>query len=472
MEKLSGLVLDIRDDGFDGAVFRSIFTESVPAIIKQAAALTPELDARLPDDKFALVLHDGDVTLRKFACIDPGNTALSVEYFLRTGHLLPEEAQKTAAINLVTACGWYGIEAPQDLEKIALGLGSLVNMGLTVPGMARQAKMNLDASQGAGHMVVTPAQRQSLMKGAEASGTALMPMAGPTTTPLPPKTVIPKVGSAGFLGDHGIEAGGAVKPDDNIDKSHSAEQPKRLPQAGTLNPHVTVTGKEAPGLLKLKTAEFYALPSLRRYPLDRYDQVKEASAYFDEWSGRMDPAHRREFSVNLVKRAHQLRIKASDEAEKLASATYASPAELDIALDARRSIILSDEHLGILDKIAEQRVSLEPTAYAELLGQFDKLAEIDGHYDRFIPDPYTSTFGVQKEAADSIVVGNDYMTVPQLKRLAKVGLSTVKHRFGHELADEFVKDPVSVFNSLPLDQKKTMMRMVSDNGATDGEIVT
>jgi len=44
---------------------------------------------------------------------------LSVEYFLKTAHRLPVEAQKVAAQNLVAACGWYDIEAPEELQKIA-----------------------------------------------------------------------------------------------------------------------------------------------------------------------------------------------------------------------------------------------------------------------------------------------------------------------------------------------------------------
>ena len=121
MNKLSGLVLDIRDD-HEGEVLRSIFPtpESLPDLVKTAQKITPELDEKLPDDLFALVLHDGDTTLRKYACIDAGNTALSVEYFMKTAHKLPENAQKVAAANLCTACGWYGIEPPEELEKVAV----------------------------------------------------------------------------------------------------------------------------------------------------------------------------------------------------------------------------------------------------------------------------------------------------------------------------------------------------------------
>ena len=120
MEKLSGLVLDVYDDQ-GGEILQAIFpsTEDLPDLVKTAHAITPEERGLLPDDAFALVLVDGDVEMKKFATLDEGNTALSVEYFLRTGYRLPAEAQKVAAHNLCVACGWYGIEPPEDLQKVA-----------------------------------------------------------------------------------------------------------------------------------------------------------------------------------------------------------------------------------------------------------------------------------------------------------------------------------------------------------------
>jgi hypothetical protein len=158
MEKLSGLVIDAGDD-YNGAVLRSIFPtqESVPNLIKTAEYLPPERRAELPDDLYALVLQDGDVCLRKFACTDAGNTALSVEYFMKTGHKLPAEAQKMAAANLCTACGWYSISPPQELEKIALGLARAVNLALVGPeavkGTKRGIQRNLAQARQSGSMV-------------------------------------------------------------------------------------------------------------------------------------------------------------------------------------------------------------------------------------------------------------------------------------------------------------------------------
>ena len=157
MDKLSGLVIDVGDD-HDGAVMRSLFPcqEDVPEFVKSAEHLDPERRAALPDDLYALVLQEEDVTLRKFACADAGNTALNVLYFLRTGHRLPVAAQKTAAANLCTACSWYDMEPPEELRKIALGVGTglrLAIMGPEALHAAKKAKGNLEIARQSGGLV-------------------------------------------------------------------------------------------------------------------------------------------------------------------------------------------------------------------------------------------------------------------------------------------------------------------------------
>jgi hypothetical protein len=127
----------------------------VPELVKSAEYLTPERREQLPDDLFAVVLHEGDVTLRKFAMSDVGNTALSILYFQKTAHRMPVEAQKVAAARLCEACTWYGLTPPDDLKKVALGMGTALNLALTGPvavkGTTQGIKKNLataKASQG------------------------------------------------------------------------------------------------------------------------------------------------------------------------------------------------------------------------------------------------------------------------------------------------------------------------------------
>ncbi len=164
MLKLSGLILDVYDDQ-GGQVMKELFPTpgEIPDLVKQAHALQPAERDALPDEVFALVLQDEDVTLRKFACIDAGNTELAIHYFLKTAHKLPVEAQKVASANLITACSWYGLTPPEELTKVAFGLAKALDTAYTaatlpsvVKGTKEQIGRNMQVARASGS-VVNPA---------------------------------------------------------------------------------------------------------------------------------------------------------------------------------------------------------------------------------------------------------------------------------------------------------------------------
>jgi len=269
------------------------------------------------------------------------------------------------------------------------------------------------------------------------------------------------------------------KPQDNEDEPITDENITKQPQPKTLKPTVDVTSQEPPKLVTQKTAQRYALPSQGKYPLDGYDQVKTASAYFDEWHMRMTPEMRREYCQNMVKRAHELAIPVSPLAECYGSDKYATAGQIKQAMDARRMVlhgamdplhepVEENYDLEVLNKLAEAQPGMLPDTFVAVLGQFDRAVGLDHHYGGDIPDPYFSTFS--KEAAKqesktdpdaSIIVGNEYLTVRDLVKFSKLHATTMKDRFGDELAGEFMKDPKSIFDSLPRDQKLVIMRMAN-----------
>jgi hypothetical protein len=162
MRKISGIVLDQYDDS-DGAVLRTIYptADSVPEIVKQGHRLSFTERTTMPEDTFALVLVDEGSTFRKYSMADKGNTALSIEYFLKTGHKLPLEAQKVAASNLLDACNYFELTPPEALEKIAIGAMGLLSGALVVPGAVQEAKANLKAVKGTGGTIMTPDQMKA-----------------------------------------------------------------------------------------------------------------------------------------------------------------------------------------------------------------------------------------------------------------------------------------------------------------------
>lgn len=484
--KTSGLVLDIHDD-FQGEVLRSIYPalEDIPETVKTARALTAEERETLPDENFALVLlNDGD-RLRKYACIDSGNTTLSLEFFLKTANKLPVEAQKVAAANLLTACAWYGITPSEDFQKLAMGLGALmtalpaVSVLAQAPGQISQGlEENKVLGQG-GHVVTSDersALRQAMGKTAAASVGGSDPTSGavsvPGTSPTPSKTVVLKTAGEDPDGEkaaaemHRLVTGGHgedVPPDDNM-KSVSGEIFKTEPQGKTFKPHVDVSNHEPPKVMKEKKAERYALPSKTRYPLDSYAHVELASQYFDKYASAFTPEERREYCVNMVKRADELGISVSSEARQYGSVEWAPEDKLALGYTTRKQACgeigaLSDT----LDMLYEKRAEIEPELFAATLGEFDKVAGLDSSYDRSIPDPFASVFGAKVAEEWSELIGNDYVTEQDLRRLAKIGQRALKSTFSEEFAVEFRKNPVAIFQSLPLDQKRIVMRMANDN---------
>ena len=275
------------------------------------------------------------------------------------------------------------------------------------------------------------------------------------------KHTIPKTGSAMAKFASALESGELV-----TEEGVSGEQPAKNPQAQPVNPRVDVSQQEPPKLIKEKQAQYLAMPSIGRYPLDGYDQVKQASAYFEEHQGSFIPKHRHEFCVNLVKRASMLGIKVPELVQKYGSEKYASGAELEAAIGTRRNLVADETHLSVLNKLAGVRHAMNPDVFAITLGEFDKLAGLDEYYDSDVMDPYLSTFGKEAEADvdedASYVIGNDMVTDRQLKVLGMAQPQGIKDHFGDDFSEEFKKDPVGLFKSLPTDQKKIMARLANE----------
>lgn len=446
--KTSGLVLDVYDD-VNGDVLRTLYPrlEQVPGHIKEAHPLTPGERDALPDEVFALVLCDGGHRTRKYACVDAGNTALSMGYFLKTAHRLPAAAQKTGAAQLCKAAAWYGLPVPADLEKLALGVGTLVSGAMAVPvlkGTGQEIKRNLAATraiEGPGH-VITPAQLREAKLG-EASGTSLMP----GQEPLSRKAPAPKAPG--------------------------------IPKIGSLQPHVDVTGVEPEAAPVLHRATHYALDD--RYPLDSPVQVKAASAYFDRYAAHFAPEDRRTFACALAKRAEAFGLPLGQHAARYSAGGFGPPEQWSMAVAARRQVLGENKEAhALLDQIErlgktkvwkeasslEAEVFGDPEQVAGLLGEFDKTAGIAGLYDQYVPDPYASVFGQEKSAAEdpytwSEVIGNDMVTFEGLNRLAVMGGPTLKGVFDDDFIKEFRKDPIGIFNSMPRHQKLVLMRMAA-----------
>ena len=77
--KFAGVTLDWYDD--HGETLKQVFPspEDLPGVIKTASIQEKE---KLPNEAFALIMIDSGYAFRKYACADPGTTAMSVIYFM------------------------------------------------------------------------------------------------------------------------------------------------------------------------------------------------------------------------------------------------------------------------------------------------------------------------------------------------------------------------------------------------------
>lgn len=197
--------------------------------------------------------------------------------------------------------------------------------------------------------------------------------------------------------------------------------------------------------------------------LDSQEKVAAACDYFDENWKQMHPKARHEVAVNLMKSASVHDVETSDLLQRYGSSTYAP--SLRMAYETRKALLELDDtdSRTLLDSMFDKAASVHPERFASALAEFDRGMGFDQYWDLTmgIPDPWFSTFGRTKVAEYVYVDGNDRVTATDLQRLAQNPLLLNEH-FDEDIVKGFKNDPVTVFDSLPLPQKKVIMRVASD----------
>lgn len=377
----SGAIIDFYDDPTGSVLRQRVSYTEIPPFVKEASYLDDTQRGKLPDDVFALVMVDRGEKLRKFACADKGNTALSVIYFLENHHKLPEEAQKVAAANLLQSCADYELASPLQLQKLA---------------------------------ACEKSEKKKITKTSDIRGSDIMPLSSD-------KTASPR--------------------------------------------YVDVTGQEPPTRFEKKASQRYCLvkQGQGRFPIDSYGDVLDAQRWFGEHSASLHPEDRREYCTKLASRAQELGVRVSDQIRKYAGTHFASSGELEIAVATRMQHWADDApERDMLRGLMSKHASVAPEVFCEALRQFDEATGLNHLWDDGVVDPWYSTFGMSKEAEWVWHSGNDRVTEAQLTKGVKEAFETIKARFGEELAVELQKQPTQIFDSLPLDHKRIISRLVVD----------
>lgn len=402
--KTAGVVFDFYDDP-DGRILKEAFPspEELPEVVKTAHILTPEERDVLRDDGFALILQNEGKVLRKFACVDPGNTLLSLLYFEKTGGLLPEDVQEAAYGGIIRHALEFGLVDENGKLKTA------------------EAKNKKDGAPNA--MSRTRDSMKQPLVGDEADWaqrTNLVSVRG------------------------GADSGRVVPTANQMN----------MKMAGV----VDVTGREPAPVVVHSKAKIAALDG--RYPLDSYADVRAAVHYFTEGWTAFSPEDRREFCKVAAPRAAQIGLEVPEMMARYGATEYAPDVDAHMAT---RVAVADERYKQLYQEMREKRASIEPEEFATLLMKVDTSSGLKFEWGGEVADPWYSTFG-GATSVEKIAFGWEgggyQVDAEKLQEAAASGI--LKGEFEPDLVRAFEKDPVAIFSSLPDDTKTLIARLASE----------
>lgn len=472
--------LDIYDDPRGIVLAKYAQTQPLSEKVASSVLLDAEGLDRIPDRLFALQVEMPNGTFRnKFAMHDEAHVVTSMIYFLDNCEQLPLPTMAKVAGSLVNACGWYDLDPPEAVVKIAmLGAGQMAMGALGLGAMKSEAtakgtenKSNFDR-----------------LRAAQVSG---VKQASHGQTFEDPLDLIFKglklKSDPQLLADYEREAFENETPIDHSDpgsyKKADLGGTSVMPHGVTSkpirkNPHKNSFASKVSGIHfddlidttpaeEAKVAEFYAHPHTNRYPLDTESQVKQASAYFDEHYHDMSLQERRVFAQSVELRSQELDCKVAGAHLMYAGDDYGPHIQAESI--ARVNSFAGTEHEGLYREFRYKLASYNPLMAVEVLTEIDKCSGADRAYGRpgvGFRDPYQAVFG--KTAAsdeDSQYTwrgDTDYVSGMDIAAFAEKKICLDK-MLGEGFSADFQKDPVGMFKSLPDPHKSIIARLSKDS---------
>jgi hypothetical protein len=200
---------------------------------------------------------------------------------------------------------------------------------------------------------------------------------------------------------------------------------------------------------------------IHKYAMPTVDHVTLAAAHFNKYAEKYEPRTRRDLAKNIVKRAADLKCDVSnfDAISKYGYANY-NPRLRDY-LEFRKEHLAEDQKgREVLDKMAAYIKSISPDEFATHLEEFDKRAGLTKFYDNGIPDAYESTFKVASDGSDDIIHEVDDDNIGTGKEIKAVAQNPVLLKYlGKSFTEEFQKDPINIFESLPKTEKVIIIQI-------------
>lgn len=473
------VVLDFYDDQ-TGSILKKAFPDAVelPEIVKTAHILDREELEVLRNEAFALVMADHGKIMRKFACVDAGNTLLSALYLMENADKLPDEAVKTAADRIAEAAAEFGIE--EAIEKIAAsskGGMSRKRDPMDTPQVGDAAdwatRTNLTSVTGgsnSGRVLDTTSQMKTagakdLANKAYGALKSKAQSAMKYAKDNPGKTAIgvgltaAKVGAGAHLAHQNGKLKKRVaelegKQEINLDSFHklNPEAKPKTAQVVDISGHIPV--------VKFEKKAHQRLALGGKFPLDSFTDVQTAVNYFEENWRELDAQDRSTFAKNASARASELGIEMSETLKHYGSTEYSPDLEAHIANRAANA----PEHAKEYRELFSKQASLDPSVFVEKLSEIDQKSGLNWEYDGAVCDPFFATYGGNSEAEKlaSWSWERDGVSVDAaaLQNLAES--NALKAHFDDGLVSSFNKDPVQIFESLPDTHKSLIAQLAGE----------
>lgn len=414
-------VLDIQDDR--GALLVPA-ADVIPESFKTAAIPDAEDLAQMPDDLFALVGERDGQVLRKFACTDGPMTWVSSWYLCQTYPGLPPAAVKTAAKCLQRAAHVYRVELPPLIAKLA------EHGGLEPLKLEPEVKIADGTRMGEGLDAMLNAlrvrkQEFKLRKKADLTGTEVMPV-GQTRPP--------------------------TKKLASFDNHASLEGP--------------TVAQLTPAPRQLADGAYTKTASGNVYPIENLRDIAELEWAFQSSIRKIAAEDRVPVAQALLEKEASLGLPAGPAAAKYAGRFFRPGVEVGKALLVRKNMA---KRAGLDPSPYDRIVDDSPHGFAEKLASVDRALGLDREWDRGVEDPWGSVLSATKEADIIYNKHNILMSDHALERMAATEPKKVLcHILEDDMIDEFIRDPVGVFKSLP-DPMKRAIAMLADDPVWRGD---
>lgn len=459
--------LDVYDD--NGRLLIQ-YKDVLPQAFGQSPFLQKEAADALPDDLFALVLVDGASRLRKYACADPASTELSTIYFFHNYRNLTPEAVKVAARNLVEARDLYGLAPQPELAKLAETGGEPKGLGWVADPITGGSESG-EATPGG----QKPAQK--LMPSEK-----IRPTGPDTMEPGESKDRANALEQLLLTYAEGRRLGGKELPDrrEPMDETKKADlvgtevmpigqvpaKPKTVKKLASAGNVVVVSGRTVDDLWPfVKTASKHA----GEFPIDTLPQIRALEEKFASDLPSIPPYARHPIARALASREDELGLTPGEKVAHYAGQYYQDAEQLVAAISMREKLA---HYLGKTvdySLLVDARKFLPAEQYAQKLAELDRSNGFERFWGtQWINDPWAETLAAEKRA--NIVYSKDdvFVADKHLEWLAKHHRTDLCRILDEDVVEEFSKNPVSVFGSLPDPLKKTIGRLAMDRNWTPG----